>query len=301
MKRVRHTALSGLIVAILLHAGIVVLLFTVTPPKPDRSWRRPPVRVKLTTRETPPPKPPEPPKPKPPEPAPTPEPPKPKPPEPKPPEVIEKPKLVKKKVRKRPKKRPPKKAEAPKPPPEKKVEPPKEESSTPPPPAPPVAPKKFEIDMAATVPGGGVAVPATEGGGGSRIGAADGDPDGEGGGRPAPPPPEPSDDDEEERAPLDAAEVTSLPRLLSQPSDAALRAAYPEEARRRGLEADVRLKILVSANGKVARVKVVRGAGNGFDTAAKRLVKKFRFRPAMKGDRPVAVWVLWTYKFRLDG
>ena len=80
-----------------------------------------------------------------------------------------------------------------------------------------------------------------------------------------------------------------------------MRAAYPEAARREGREANVYLKILVSAKGKVARVRIIRGAGDDFDRAAEELVRLFSFSPGELDDRPVSVWIPWTYKFRLEG
>ena len=79
-----------------------------------------------------------------------------------------------------------------------------------------------------------------------------------------------------------------------------MRALYPEEARRQGLEGNVRLRILVDARGRVSKVRVIQRAGNGFDQAAVKIIKKFKFRPATRGGRPVAVWITWLYKFRLE-
>jgi TonB family protein len=104
------------------------------------------------------------------------------------------------------------------------------------------------------------------------------------------------------RRTIDLASASAPPRLLAQPSADVLRAAYPPQARKDGLESDVALKILVDVMGRVGAVRVVRGAGNGFDETAKRLVRSFRFRPgADSSGRPAAVWIPWTYKFRLNG
>ena len=149
--------------------------------------------------------------------------------------------------------------------------------------------------MEATVPGGGVAVPASPGGGWT-FGAPDGNPEGEkalAGPAPVEEPDPP--------APRQAAGVTRLPKLISQPSALDMRAAYPEAARRENREANVYLKILITADGKVARVRVVRGAGEGFDQAAIQLVKQFRFRPGEVDGQAVSVWIPWNYKFRLEG
>lgn len=102
-------------------------------------------------------------------------------------------------------------------------------------------------------------------------------------------------------APVQAAEATSLPKLVSSPSVAEMRKLYPAQARRDGLEANVALKILVSARGEVIRVRILRPVGNGFDEVAERLVRQFRFEPGSRAGQAVAVWMPWTYKFRLDG
>jgi protein TonB len=136
--------------------------------------------------------------------------------------------------------------------------------------------------MEATIPGGGVAVPVTGAGAAPSLrgvpGGTSDDPD----------------------APVTAPEVETAPRLLSQPVAEEMRSLYPEAARRDGLEADVRLELLVSQTGEVAEVAVVRSAGPGFDEAARRLARRFRFRPAERGGRPVAVRIPWTLKFRLE-
>ena len=96
-------------------------------------------------------------------------------------------------------------------------------------------------------------------------------------------------------------EPDSAPSLIAQPSLAEMRALYPDAARRAGVEGDVRLELEVSASGEVTGSRVVRSAGNGFDEVAQKLVRRFRFRPATKGGKPVPAVVPWTYKFRLEG
>lgn len=161
----------------------------------------------------------------------------------------------------------------------------------PPAPQPPPQPRRFAVSMDAVVPGGGggVAVPVTPG-----QTAARGDPR-----LPASAPV--GDNTAYSRAAADVTEVERAPVLLRQPSAAETRALYPDAARRDGVEADVGLELLVSENGEVAEVRVVRGAGQGFDEVAKQLGRRMRFRPAERGGRAVSVWIPWTWKFRLDG
>jgi periplasmic protein TonB len=194
-----------------------------------------------------------------------------------------------------PEQRPPPAAEAPAP---RRVEraKPSSAAAVPPPPAvraPPLAPsaapppspvplRRFAVSMEATVPGGGVAVPVAGPGAAPALRAV------------------PGGTSDDPGAPVTAAEVETAPRLLSQPPAVEMRSLYPEAARREGMEADVRLEILLSETGEVADVEVVRSAGAAFDEAARRLARRFRFSPASRGGRPVAVRIPWTLKFRLE-
>jgi protein TonB len=157
-------------------------------------------------------------------------------------------------------------------------------------PAPP-QPRRFAVSMDAVVPGGagGVAVPTTQG-----QTAARGDPR-------LPSSAPVGDNTAFSTAPADVTEVERAPVLLRQPSAAETRALYPEGARREGVEADVGLELLVSERGDVAQVRIVRGAGQGFDEVAQQLGRRMRFEPAQRGGRAVAVRIPWTWKFRLDG
>jgi protein TonB len=176
----------------------------------------------------------------------------------------------------------PRKPRAPEPPRVAVAEPP---TPTPAPPLP--APRRFAVSIDATVPGGGVAVPTTEGPTAAR-------------GRADLPASAPAGDNAGPTAPVDAVEVERAPRLVRQPSATDLRALYPDAARRDQLEADVPLRLLVDASGKVTEVRVLEPAGGGFDEAAMAAARGFVFRPAERGGRPVPVWITWTMKFRLD-
>ncbi len=74
---------------------------------------------------------------------------------------------------------------------------------------------------------------------------------------------------------------------------------YPSDARAEGLEAEVKLELVISTNGEVEGVAVRRGAGRGFDEAAVTAARQFRFAPAMKNGRPVRVRMSWSMEFRL--
>ena len=266
MNRVGSTGVQGFLAALFIHVAGFGALFLIPPPEESKATIRPPVKVRVAERPEPPPP---------------------------PVEVDQKPE-VKEPIEVKPD-QPLKKRVAK----VKKSPAPKPAAPTPAAPQPKAAtPRKFTVAMEATVPGGGVAVPASSEGGWT-FGAPDGDAEAEK--KLAGPAPEsPKEEKKGPPPPRDAAGVTRLPRLISQPSNLDMRAAYPEAARRENREANVYLKILVTAKGQVTQVRVVRGAGEGFDQAAEKLVKQFRFRPAEADGQAVSVWIPWTYKFRLE-
>jgi protein TonB len=63
---------------------------------------------------------------------------------------------------------------------------------------------------------------------------------------------------------------------------------YPEQARARGLEGVVRLRVEVLADGTIGGIEVLESSGSEvLDRAAVEAVRKWGFRPAVAADRPV--------------
>ena len=77
-------------------------------------------------------------------------------------------------------------------------------------------------------------------------------------------------------------------------------AEYPAEARKKGIEATVVLRLELDAEGKVTEAAVERGAGSGFDEAALRVARQFEFEPARKDGEAVAAAILFEYRFTLE-
>jgi protein TonB len=75
--------------------------------------------------------------------------------------------------------------------------------------------------------------------------------------------------------------------------------SYTEEARRRGLEGEVVLEIVVRSNGSVGDVRVLQGLGSGLDQRAIDAVRQWRFSSATRKGRPVDVLVEVAVDFRL--
>ena len=90
---------------------------------------------------------------------------------------------------------------------------------------------------------------------------------------------------------------------VSRPPEVAeeVRASYPEEARREGIQGTVRLLVLIRRDGTVYRVRVLEDPGYGLGEAARRALERFRFRPALGPDgEPVDYQIYYTYRFVLD-
>jgi periplasmic protein TonB len=78
-----------------------------------------------------------------------------------------------------------------------------------------------------------------------------------------------------------------------------LKPDYTEDARRRGIEGDVVLEIVVRSNGTVGDVRVLKGLGTGLDQRAVDAVRQWRFSPAKRRGVPVDVIVEVAVEFRL--
>jgi protein TonB len=76
--------------------------------------------------------------------------------------------------------------------------------------------------------------------------------------------------------------------------------AYPREARAAEIETDVPVEIVVDPNGAVVDARLERTVGYGIDEATLRAIRKYRFTPALKDGRAVAVRMQWTMKYRLE-
>jgi protein TonB len=75
---------------------------------------------------------------------------------------------------------------------------------------------------------------------------------------------------------------------------------YPVLARRRGLQGNVVLEVLVSRFGNVIDLRVLSSSGHPIlDRAAKSSVKHWTFEPGMRGQEKVKMWVRVPIRFEL--
>jgi protein TonB len=75
---------------------------------------------------------------------------------------------------------------------------------------------------------------------------------------------------------------------------------YPHEAKKKGYEGEVLLRVEVLSNGRVGEIQVRRSSGyDVLDRSAIKTVKQWKFIPAQKGETPVPVWVNIPVAFQL--
>lgn len=86
----------------------------------------------------------------------------------------------------------------------------------------------------------------------------------------------------------------SAPRAIYTPDP-----EYSEEARKARQQGTVVLWIVIDREGKPREARVVRSLGMGLDERAIDAVRRWRFEPAQKDGRPVAVQVNVEVSFRL--
>jgi TonB family protein len=88
--------------------------------------------------------------------------------------------------------------------------------------------------------------------------------------------------------------TVSAPKLLFAPD-----AEFSDEARRAKYQGACLIEIIVDAQGNPQNARVVRALGMGLDEKALEAVRKYRFKPALKDGKPVAVWQPIEINFRL--
>ncbi|HMG88227.1 MAG TPA: energy transducer TonB [Terracidiphilus sp.] len=76
-------------------------------------------------------------------------------------------------------------------------------------------------------------------------------------------------------------------------------AMYTDEARREKVNGTCQVGLIVDAHGMPQNPRVLRSLGYGLDDMAIEAVERYRFRPAMRQDQPVAVMMSVDVNFRL--
>ncbi len=86
------------------------------------------------------------------------------------------------------------------------------------------------------------------------------------------------------------------PRYIDNPKP-----AYPQEAREKGHQGEVVLRVEVLVNGRVGQIEIKKSSGYDLlDHSALTAVKQWRFVPAKKGEVSIPFWVNIPIKFQLQ-
>jgi protein TonB len=86
------------------------------------------------------------------------------------------------------------------------------------------------------------------------------------------------------------------PRYVENPKP-----LYPGEARTKGYQGEVLLKVEILSNGRVGQMEVKKSSGHEIlDRSALSAVKQWKFTPAKKGETAISAWVNIPIKFQLQ-
>jgi TonB family protein len=91
-------------------------------------------------------------------------------------------------------------------------------------------------------------------------------------------------------------QVDQLPQVVNS-----IMPHYPELAKRAGVEGKAWVKILVGPSGIPLNAIVIKSSDPIFNQTSIDAAMRFKFSPALKDNKPVAVWVVVPFKYTLDG
>ncbi len=111
---------------------------------------------------------------------------------------------------------------------------------------------------------------------------------------PPPPPPPPREDIPifipHDQAPAPIGGYGSIQRNLK----------YPEVARKAGVEGRLMIWAKINDEGDVVQTRVMKSLGpNGCDEAAMQAISSVKWKPAIRGDKPISVWIAVPVVFKL--
>jgi TonB family protein len=98
------------------------------------------------------------------------------------------------------------------------------------------------------------------------------------------------------------AKLSDLSRKPRAPSlDAALRDNYPPELRRRGLDGQAEVRVVITPGGRVSEIAVVSESASGFAEACRRTLLGSRWsEPLDRDGRPVSTRLTYRCRFQVE-
>lgn len=97
----------------------------------------------------------------------------------------------------------------------------------------------------------------------------------------------------EKRTVFGASEVQKRARLLDAPA-----AAYPDAARAAKASGEVRLEVVLAADGKVKNIFPMKPLEHGLTEAAFDAARQIKFKPAIRNGQPVSQFAILSYEFK---
>lgn len=97
----------------------------------------------------------------------------------------------------------------------------------------------------------------------------------------------------ESRSVFGSSEVQKRARLLPSPA-----AAYPDEARSAKAKGEVRLRVVLSADGTVKNIFPMKPIKHGLTEAAMDAAAQLKFEPAIRNGQPVSQFATIAYEFK---
>ena len=76
---------------------------------------------------------------------------------------------------------------------------------------------------------------------------------------------------------------------------------YTEAARRNRIEGLIRMEVLFGNDGHIQQALIVQGLGFGLDEEATRAAREIAFTPARVDEKPVSVWGVVNFRFKMSG
>ena len=96
----------------------------------------------------------------------------------------------------------------------------------------------------------------------------------------------------EERRVFGSGEVQTSARILETPL-----AEYTDEARAAKTHGDVRLRVVLAADGMVKNVFPIKSLGHGLTESAMKAARQIKFEPAVRNGQPASEFMTFVYEF----
>lgn len=89
--------------------------------------------------------------------------------------------------------------------------------------------------------------------------------------------------------------ISAMPKIL-----VSAKPEYTKEMKKNRITGKVRAKVLVDVDGYAKRIIIIKHLGYGTRLASINAIEKMKFKPGIKDNEPVAVWIPLTFRFELQ-